>query len=233
MATAAPGQQARTKGLSAEAVNEPRFVFHGVTWSEYESVLRWVGDRRIPVTYDRGTLEIMSPLPRHELYEVLLSSMIEMLVDQYELPSEGLGSTTFRREDLEKGLEPDSCYYIKHFEQARGREELDLRVDPPPDLVVEMDITSSSIDRLGIYVALGVPEVWHVKNQGLRYLRLRGETYSVSSRSASFPRFTAAALTEWLARGVGADQTAWRKAFRAWVRAAVAKDAKGRTGKRK
>lgn len=233
MATGAVKRAARTRTLAPEIFGEPRFVFHGVTWDEYESVMRWVGDRRIPVTYDRGTLQVASPLPSHEKLKILLSSIVEILLEELDLEGDGLGSTTFRRRDLDRGLEPESSYYIKNLMAVYGKRTLDLRVDPAPDLVIEVDITSSSIDRLAIYAAFGVPEVWHWKDERLRILRLRGGSYTAAAKSANFAGFESKSLTDWASRGMRGGQTSWRKAFREWVRGEVARGKRGRRGKRK
>src|SRR5688572_26565724 len=129
---------------------EPRnhFVLHGVSWQLYEMLLNEIGDQHIYITYDEGSLELMSPSPTHERWKKVIGAMIELMAIEMGRPCEMLGSTTFRRQDLEKGLEPDECYYFENAERVRGKSEIDLRRDPPPDLVVEMDVTHRSIDRI-------------------------------------------------------------------------------------
>ena len=115
----------------------------------------------------------MSPSSMHERYNCLFRRMIETLTEELAIPIKGAGSTTFKREDLERGLEPDSCFYLANERRIRGKRELDLTIDPPPDLAIEIDITSSSLDRQGIYAALGVPEIWRFDGESLRVYQLQ------------------------------------------------------------
>src|SRR5437016_4133384 len=112
------------------------FVLEDATWDLYEKLLRDIGNRPIRVTYDEGRMEIMSPLPEHERPKKLLAQMIEALTFELDMPRTSLGSTTFRRREKAKGLEPDECYYFRDEQKMRGKNRLDLRKDPPPELVV-------------------------------------------------------------------------------------------------
>jgi len=107
-------------------------VLDGVSWDFYEQLLEEIGDRPIRVTFDNGSLEMMAPLPLHERWKKRIARMIELLCVELDIEIDTLGSTTFRREDLAKGLEPDECYYVQHADDVRGKKELDLAVDPPP-----------------------------------------------------------------------------------------------------
>jgi Uma2 family endonuclease len=218
--------RSRTDSEARPRPDEPRFVFHDVSWPEYEAFLKWVGDhRRVRVTYDRGTMEVISPSPIHEAIKHLLCNIVEILVDETEQPSWTLGSMTMRREDLDCGLEPDVCFYIANAARVLDKREFDFRVDPPPDLVIEVDVTSSSIDRLRLYASLGVAEVWRYDFDAhrLQFLMLnRAGKYVPRPASLSIPGFDATDLVDWLDRSIGKDRTAWRKAFRAWVRRRLA-----------
>ena len=145
--------------LTAEpaASTSSPIVLHDVSWELYESLLREIGDQHVLVTYDNGSMEIMSPLPEHEIWKGIIGRMIEALTEELNIPIASLGSTTFRRRDLAKGLEPDECYYIQHEAQVRNKKRLNLRSDPPPDLVIEIDISHRDLDRESIYAAMGVP----------------------------------------------------------------------------
>lgn len=152
------------------ALTSPRnqVVLRGVSWTTYQALSRDLeaepGKR---LTYDQGTLEIMVPLPSHEGYKKLTGRLVEVTTEEMETEIRSLGSTTWSREDLRKGLEADQCYYIQNELAVRGKSEIDLAIDPPPDLAIEIDITSSSVDRLGIYAVLGVPEVWRYDGESL------------------------------------------------------------------
>jgi Uma2 family endonuclease len=166
-------------------------------------------------------LQIVSPSPLHEGVNAALGQMIIILVDEFGMPSYDLGSTTFRRPDLKKGLEPDNCYYFANAHRIRGKAEIDLRVDPPPDLAVETDVTSSSVRRLRIYAAFGVPEVWRFDHKADEVLFLRlnpvGQ-YDRQPASGQFPGLQSVDATRFALEGLRVEQTAWRRVFRAWVR---------------
>ena len=122
---------------------EQRVLLRNISWETYERLLEERGDNSAPrFTYDRGELEIMSPSPEHEALNRSIALLVEFLAAELGIDVYDLGSTTFRREDLERGFEPDSCFYIENEERVRGKTRKDLSVDPPPDLVIEIDITS-------------------------------------------------------------------------------------------
>src|SRR3954454_19090485 len=157
---------------------EPRIVLRGVGWEGYERMLELVGDRPIRLTYDRGDLELMVPSHDHERYKSLLGRLIETLTLELDLPCDAAGSTTWRKQLEDRGLEPDECYYLANAERVSGR-KIDLEVDPPPDLAIEVEISRSALDRMGIYAALGVPEVWRFDGETLRVAQLRADgTYA-------------------------------------------------------
>jgi Uma2 family endonuclease len=131
-------------------VSQGPVVLGGVRWQTYEALLHDLGDRHIRLTYDRGSLEIMAPLLRHERYAETLAQLVKALAAFARVRVFSAGSTTFRREDLERGLEPDRCFYIRNADAVVGKLEIDLSTDPPPDLAIEIDIMSSCLDRLGI-----------------------------------------------------------------------------------
>lgn len=167
---------------------EKRFLLEGVSWRFYEQFLEEVGGRPIRLTYDRGNLEVMSPLRLHELVGRFLGRLVETISLDLGIPIASCGSTTFRREDLARGLEPDECYYVGNEPRVRDGHELDLAHDPPPDLAIEVDITSSSLDRQGIYAALGVPELWRYDGEQFHLLHLQPDgSYAGREQSRSFP----------------------------------------------
>ncbi len=140
---------------TTQGAPEPRIVLSNIEWETYERLLADQADSSAPrFAYDRGALEIMSPLPEHERYNRTIAALVESVAEELGLDGENLGSTTFKREDLERGFEPDSCFYIQHEAAVRGKSALDLRVDPPPDLVIAIDITHPSLDKFPIYAAL-------------------------------------------------------------------------------
>jgi Uma2 family endonuclease len=203
-----------------QAATEQRFLLQAVNWQFYETLLNALGDRPVRLTYDRGNLELMSPSFEHETYAYLLGRFLDILTLELKIPMKACRSTTFRRQDLDRGLEPDNCYYLRHAAQLRGRREIELTRDPPPDLAIEIDITRSSLDRMGIYAALGVPELWRFDGEALQAYRLgAGGGYEPSAQSLAFPFLPLAEVVPFLHQGLtAADDTGVAEAFLAWVR---------------
>jgi Uma2 family endonuclease len=196
------------------------FVLENASWALYERLLKEVGDRPIRITYDDGRLELMSPLPEHEEVKILVHDLIRALTQALGVEIKSLGSTTFRRADKGKGkgLEPDECYYFKEERRMRGRKRLNLKKDPPPELVVEIDITRGSVEREPIYAALGVPEIWRWDGAKLQCLELAGGIYRVRAKSLAFPFLAPADLTRFIRMRGGVGENALVRKFREWVR---------------
>jgi Uma2 family endonuclease len=200
------------------------FYLHGVSWRTYEALLADVGEQMssLQLTYDRGELELMSPGGLHDRYKTRFGRMVEILTEELDIPIDGCGSTTLRRGDVEKGLEPDEAFYIQNEFRVRGKMEMDLAVDPPPDLAIEIDITSRSVDREGIYASLGVPELWRYDGDTLRIFALGPDgKYARTETSRAFPFLPIAEFAAFFDPLPGEDQTTWSKRFRAWVRERV------------
>lgn len=198
---------------------EARLVLHDVGWDDYEAMLRIVGERHIRVTYDRGTMEVSMPSQKHEKAAQLLGLFISRLAEELEVPYEPLGMTTWRKPDVEKGLEPDQCYYIQNEAVVREKEELDLDIDPPPDLAVEVDITRSALNRMGIYAELRVPEVWRYDDGTLIMYRLQADgSYQRCETSQVFPGLQPADVERFLTLGRTMDKIRWVREIREWVR---------------
>jgi Uma2 family endonuclease len=196
-----------------------------VDWRTYGRLLRAFGDKPgIYLTFDRGELEIMSPQRKHERIGRILSRLVETLTEELGLPVEGGKSTTLRLGKKNRGLEPDDCFWIANEPLIRGKDTLDLRVDPPPDLALETDMTSSSMDRMSIYAALRVPEVWRYENDSLTFHRLGpNNQYIESATSLAFPMITPDDLMRVLEKRHEVDQNALVREFRAWVRQKIQK----------
>jgi Uma2 family endonuclease len=143
-------------------------LLENIRWQTYQALLKDIEEQPgIRMTYDHGTLEIMAPLDPHEAYKKLLGRLVEAATEELNIEIRSLGSRTCSREDMARGLEPDQCYYIQHELAVRGKKQLDLNQDPPPDLVIEIDITNSSMNRMRLYEALQVPEVWQYDGREL------------------------------------------------------------------
>lgn len=198
---------------------EGRVLLTDVSWGFYEHLLDEIGERSIRVTYDRGHVEIMAPSYRHERGGSVLAGLLEVLADELAMPMICAGSTTFRREDLDRGLEPDNCFYIANVDRILGKDEIDPTHDPPPDLAIEVDITSSSLDRMGIYAALGVPEVWRYQDDSLTVYQLGSDqAYEPCSASPTFPLLPLAEVMRFLDKRSAVDDMTLRRQFREWIR---------------
>jgi Uma2 family endonuclease len=199
--------------------SEQRTVLHNISWETYEHLLADHWDRSSPrFAYDRGVLEIMVVSSKHERPNRLISLLVELAAEEMELDLVNLGSTTFRREDLQRGFEPDSCFYVQNEERVRGKVEIDSDMDPPPDLVIEVDITSPSLDRFPIYAHFGVPEVWRYDGERVVVYELRDTEYVEVANSLALPWFTSDILTRMVAQGLTMRRTSWARKVREWAR---------------
>ena len=194
-----------------------RVILENVTWKELETIIEELGEHRSArIAYDRGILEIMSPLPEHEFDKEIISDLVKALLEQLDVEFISLGSTTFKNQFMEQGLEPDQCFYIKNEALIRGKKRLDLTIDPPPDLALEIDITSRT--HLNIYQGLKVPEVWRFENGILRINILQDGVYVESKSSLNFPNLPLIeVIPEYLQRSRIIGRNATLKAFRNWV----------------
>jgi Uma2 family endonuclease len=198
---------------------EQRVIVQPVSWTTYEQLLADLASQSSTrLTYDRGILEIMSPLPEHEEGNRTIALLVEVLAEEMGIDVRNFGSTTFRREDLARGFEPDSCFYIQHEADISGKSTIDLTVDSPPDLVIEVDITSGSLAKLPIYAQVGVPEIWRYDGQRLRIYILTTEGYVESDTSLALPLLTGQRLSEALVQSKTVKRTALLRSFRTWVR---------------
>lgn len=200
-------------------VSGQRFLLLDADWETYQSVRAAMGDRPVHVTYDRGRLELMAPSDLHERFKKLIDRMLLVIAEEWGIPLRSQGSMTFHNETLDRGLEPDECYYIQSESAVRGRDEIDPESDPPPDLAIEVDISSSSLNRLEIYAALRVSEVWRFDGESLFVLILGADgAYRAARESLAIRGLVPADLVAHLARRNDVDELTWLREFRNWVR---------------
>jgi Uma2 family endonuclease len=196
-----------------------RFVFWNVGWDGYQRLLKMVEGRGVRVTYDRGDVEVISPLSKHERKKLLLGQFVRILARDLHIPVMPMGSTTFSREDVDKGLEADESFYLSDLERVQDPDAIDLEVDPPPDLAIEIEITRSALDRIGIYGALRVPELWRFDGRTLIVLlRQQDGSYLQSPNSRAFPGVPMNEIARFAAREGIRDENAYVEQFSAWVR---------------
>jgi Uma2 family endonuclease len=197
-----------------QIVVERFVVLEGVSWQTFKALLTDIGDSRASrIAYDRGILEIRMPLTEHEEPKRLLENFIEVIVDELEIEARSLGALLLEREDLSRAVEPDSCFYIQNESIVRGK-SIKLPTDPPPDLVIESDYTSSSLNKFNIYAALGVPELWRYQNQTLAVYHLIGDKYNLSPTSIAFPFLSIAEVSTFIEQAKTIGQRTAVRLFR-------------------
>jgi len=212
-------QTATTSTLPQESVPaEARVVLKGVSWSTFKALMADIGeDRSCRIAYEQGMLEIMVPYQEHEVPKVLIADFVTALADELEIEVMQLGSLTLEREDLTRAAEPDTCFYIQNESLVRSK-KIDLSNDPPPDLVIESDYTSSSLNKFTIYASLGVPELWRYRRQTLQVYQLVEGNYELSDKSIAFPLLPIAELPGLIEQSKTIGQRAAVRLFRARIR---------------
>ncbi|MGC1305681.1 MAG: Uma2 family endonuclease [Phormidesmis sp.] len=198
---------------------ERRVAIHHLTWQQYQQILTALPQTRAAyLTYSLGTLEISMPLEDHEQASELIGLFIRILVFELGLKMKSMRSTTLDREDLSRGAEPDNAYYIQNQPSVAGR-KVNLQDDPPPDLVVEVDITHTDIDKNQLYSTMGVPELWRFNGHEWRVYQLRGNSYTEVNHSPTFPIVKKTDLYNFLDQAKQ-DEIAAEAQFRSWVKQA-------------
>jgi Uma2 family endonuclease len=193
-----------------------RIVLNGISWDLYERLLEAHHDRSAPrFTYDKGHLEIVSPSDQHEQLTDAVRHLINVVAEALRINLKGYGSTTFRREDVKRGFEPDACFYGKNLHRVLAKKtKLDLRADPPPDLVVETDMGRSSLNKESIMAQFGVPELWRYRRRNWRVFVLGPAGYVEQSESSVLPGLTPQLITALIDDSRSTEPLAWNKRIR-------------------
>lgn len=203
-------------------IAEQRVILSNISWQTFEQILKELGDNRSTrLAYNNGFLEIMTPLGPHENNNRFIDDLVRAITDELNLNMKKFGSLTMKRSKKLKGAEPDSCYYLQNEPLVRSKQEIDLDKDPPPDLVLEIDMSSGSLDKFPIYAAIGVPELWRYDGNKLEVFvlqQLDGE-YEAVSNSPTFPWMEMEVIPRFLRQSLVDGETATLRAFREWVRA--------------
>jgi Uma2 family endonuclease len=206
----------------AKSPTEQRVLLRNVSWETYERLIAEREERPVPrFFYDRGVLEIVSPSKGHESVSRVVALLVEELAVELDLDVESAGSTTFKREDITRGFEPDECFYFHNIERVRGEEDIDLDAgDPPPDLVSEVDATNPSLNTLPIFAQVGVAEVWRYADGKMEMFGLRGEElhYQAVTESTVLPPLTSDVLARFVEEGLTTERPAWVRGVRRWAR---------------
>ena len=194
-------------------------LMDGVSWETYEALLADGGDRRqTRMAFDQGVLEIVTPSFEHEMFRDVVSGVAEEILDTRGQDYVRSGSVTLKQEELARGFEADASFYVTHVSRVRGLSRIDLHSDPPPDLVIEVNISRSSLDKLPIYAALGVPEVWRCQSGSVYVYRLVGSNYVETDQSEVLPGLTSTQLTAFAQEGLWESRQAWRRRIQDWAR---------------
>jgi len=211
---------------SATAIEIPEragcAVLNDVSWEFYEQMLEEFGTRRILHSYVDGELSIMSPIGfPHEHSKRLIVRLVDALTEEFRIPVVSLGNLTLKSAEMLRGAEPDDGYFVANEHRMRGKREYDPQTDPPPDLLIEIDVTSPSLNRLPVYAALGVPEVWVYDGTTVRVLLRAGDGYQNVEESVAFPFLPMDEFSKWVERAYDSDETTWILEFRGWLRNTV------------
>jgi Uma2 family endonuclease len=209
------GVSASMEAVQLQAI---RVVVRDLSWQTYEAILRDRSGGGPRMAYDRGTLEFLSPSSRHERLNKIIARLLEAFCEELGIDIVGTRSTTFRSQLKERGLEPDESYYIQNESRIRGK-DIDLTLDPPPDLAIEIDLRRSALNKLSIYADLGIPEVWsHDGKKVVVHLLQPSGSFAVMERGAALPDFPLGDLPRFLEKIDSESDTGIVRAFRAWVR---------------
>ncbi|MFP4253931.1 MAG: Uma2 family endonuclease [Halothece sp.] len=197
-----------------------RVVLNNISWEQFENLLAIFSEKSgVRIAYDQGLLEIMTPLPEHEYYKQVISTAIEDIAEVLEKNYECYGSTTWKDKIQSVGVEPDNCFYFQNEARVRGKLTFDLNTDPPPDLVLEIDLTSKSLNRFPIYGRIGVPEIWTYDQGKLTIYQLQSnETYQVVNQSSVFPEIPILELPNVIAQYQNQGRRSMRQGIRNWVK---------------
>lgn len=198
---------------------DERVVLPCVSWETYERLLSDDQERRVPrMTYDQGVLELVTPSKPHELDAETITRIVDIVAAILGIPIQSAGSTTYRREDLERGFEPDASFYIQNEVRVRDRREVNLRIDPPPDLVLEMEMSRSVRDKLSLFASMGIPELWRCDGQRVTILIIERDHYRESPTSLALPVVSTDVLARFLAESRTMLSPDWFQSVSDWAR---------------
>jgi Uma2 family endonuclease len=201
------------------APGETRTILKNLQWQTFKTMLAEMGwERNFRLAYENGIVEIMTPLMPHENSNRIIESFVLVLCEELELEVKSSGSITLMRDDLEKGAEPDSSYYIQNESLIRDKENIDLAIDPPPDIVLEVEYSRSKIDKLSLYAAMGIPEFWRYNGTVLRVYTLSDGQYTEAETSLAFKGILIPEIPRFIQESQKVGQLAAKRAFRDWVR---------------
>lgn len=206
---------------------DQRIAIRGITWDLYSRLVDAVGeDQQVKLAFDGKDLEIMTTSFLHERFKRLLGRLVEVVTEELEIPCSGGGETTWKRAEIERGLEADQCYYflaekLRAVAEASARQSNNLADYPNPDLAIEVDLSPSQVDRQGIYAALAVAEIWRFDGETVIFESLEPDLTYLPVPASRFLPIQPRELSHWIIHEEASDESAWARRLRAWVRAEV------------
>lgn len=207
------------KPQAAVLQSDQRVVLHNISWGTYERLLEELSDQSAPrLLYNQGTLHLMSPSYEHGVLVDIISDLLKRLVEESDLEIVGFTPVTFKREDIERGFEPDAGFFIQNAARMVGKKTLNLSVEPPPDLILEVDLTVDSSENLPIYGSFGIPEVWLHDGRRMSFYAWTGQKYRIIDCSATFPWLSSETMSQFIDTGLKTGRIQLLKQFGAWVR---------------
>jgi Uma2 family endonuclease len=208
--------------LATVTSGENRILLENISWQTFKTMLAEMGtERKTRLAYDHGNIEIVTPQMPHENSNRLIELFIEILCEELGLEVKSVGSLTLTRDDLERGAEPDSSFYIKNELLVRNKENIDLEIDPPPDLVVEVEYSKPKIDKLKLYAAMGIAEFWCYQGQVLKVYILQDGQYIEVENSPTFAPVVVKEIPRFIAESKQYGQISTMRYFRSWVQEQV------------
>ena len=201
---------------------ENYMVLHPIGWETFVRISEELSPNSSKrLAYNGGYLQIMSPLGEHENNNWFIARLIFIMAEEWDMNIKSFGSLTLKRDDIQQGIEPDACFYLKNEPEVRNKQNIDLNQgDIPPDLAIEIDITSGSLNKLPIYAALGVTEIWRYDGDVLQIygLNLQEKNYKKINQSLAFPKLDISLIPQWLQQRLIIGETATLKQVRQWMR---------------
>ncbi len=203
---------------NSQVLIEQSIILHNVSWEAYEILMKDHENQSIPrFTYQNGELEIFMPSEKHEETIRAIEIIVSTYIEEKDLDMRSLGSTTFKLKSMKNGVEPDCCYYIQNVEKVKGIGKINLEKNPAPDLVVEVDITSPSINRFPIYAEFGVNEIWQYSQNAVKIFVLKEKEYLETGESNALPKVTGDILTKFITESETEKRSTWVKNVRSWI----------------
>jgi len=206
--------------IAPQTISESTVVLENISWQTFNALLTDMGENRAcRIAYNQGVLEIRMPLRKHEEPKRLIEDFVTSIADELEIEISSLGALTLTREDLNRAIEPDTCFYIQNEALIRGKENIQLPNDPPPDLVLESDYKNSSLNKFTIYSSLGVPELWRYREQTLQIYQLVEQEYQLTDKSLAFPFLPVTEIPGFIEQSKTIGQRKTVRLFRQRIRA--------------